>query len=1235
MGILEDIGSSIGNFFASITAPAAQASPSSQQYITTGANPSQDYSVSHGYNYVGSSGVTTTVVQAPIPVSTSPALSKDTMMTTFNAPIIKGNENVASAIQSTIGILTSPLVRAYEIGGLVGAAAYNAGADYGQRANERLIQEPQRQVVNLPVMGSAAITPPILVPDIPQGFGPPGTTTQPGQGTIRGGTMSGADYAGIQVPEVPVRPLTPQNLSTFYVPYGEREQIKVENAKALIDRQTGELGIYQTLYNPDTGKPRNIMNLASSGSRASAQSGMFSEGAALTPNVYEQSTGKYIGTPNLDIVQNPEKYSRLGAEAYGGYVSPLDERKVTSSTQLSRYPIESGNLANLVNPQGVNLSKAEAPGAKIPWTISILSPTIQYMDQTGIIGSPEIVGVSDRLIGGSKVASIAITGGGPVTSESGLKAPFISGGKSRTQESITMEGIQYIEGSPTLRPSDFSLETTRILGGGPVSAGVIGLHDFFFSPGDITTVKKGTPVESAAVTTQGEPYTVTKDLGEGKYEITTITPTTTKQEVSTPIIATTIPAISGFEHGEKQFSERVTGKYFPEMNPAKPTGNIALDYVAGYGRGAYEGLRTKPLTAMVNVGVGLLFVAGGELVAPAVPAFSSMAAGTRLAPVASGVEWIASHNIVPLALTGLYGYSVAERTTAGFKDVSPQAAERFGGITSTEILPMTGGALAFRPIYGGLRAQEIDIKAFAQENPKAGKTGYIKESLGEAVDAGSRPFRSVINDYLALKQEGYVKSPSEYAKMQLIDRPVNYLKAGIQELPGAMGQVSSGVGKVLTEPKPLTAANIGEKISARASTYPEGVVSKMAYGEPTFPDWFTRTTTVKSPDIGGRASLYSEGALGVEAYGEKWLPSLKQIPGYIKISALSFMQELRPSGMPTLGYVPKGGEGAPAIRRDIGGGSSDGRITTKTVGGKQVSGLKAESPLRSIGERGTGIIEEGATRDLSIGRSQDFRGRPVSETMKPMDLGASQTKQGATAIQIMTEPLPRLEPATVGTRALPRIPISPYFRMDVPATQQEIKQRTIQETRVIETTEPTFTILPINVIPSRIAGREISDIMRTERQARSQSMSQETISQQQEKQILSLAMELRPERIMKMSQESLRRQEFTDLQSNRDELRSAYPFDILTRITPITSITQRTDQRIITDFTQDTRTITRITPTIVVPPWLPELGRSALTEQLRMKNYFKFTEYLSFGSPLASIRITGSGTIDLRRLRLK
>ncbi len=172
---------------------------------------------------------------------------------------------------------------------------------------------------------------------------------------------------------------------------------------------------------------RSITNLIGGGGDYAAQSGSISIGRPTSPLVYERDFAHYTegdirgistkwSTPEYqNVLAHPELYSRPGAEAYAGQATIMDDRTlyspakvtpaygspewyseriawgeriaekntaetpqrypeqfqgsfITPAVQISRYPRDSGILANYVTPAGVYYSKTERPDV-IPDTV--------------------------------------------------------------------------------------------------------------------------------------------------------------------------------------------------------------------------------------------------------------------------------------------------------------------------------------------------------------------------------------------------------------------------------------------------------------------------------------------------------------------------------------------------------------------------------------------------------------------------------------------------------------------------------------------------------------------------------------------------------------------------------------------------------------------------------------------------------------------------------------------------
>ena len=214
-----------------------------------------------------------------------------------------------------------------------------------------------------------------------------------------GSMMSPIDMPRGQVAQ-PTYQTPQQKGQSFFVPYGEQRQQEIQNAKMVYAPTSGMVGFYQTpksIYE-DQGFVRKYGFETSGGGPGALQSGMFSA-QPLTPAVYTQESGgtKFAPSANplaaADILRNPEKYSRLGAEAYGGFVQPLDNRVLSPDVQMGRYS-QGGNLANLVNPYGTNEPKSS--WETVPWQIETKgAPAIQSVDISGKLSAPMMIAKAD------------------------------------------------------------------------------------------------------------------------------------------------------------------------------------------------------------------------------------------------------------------------------------------------------------------------------------------------------------------------------------------------------------------------------------------------------------------------------------------------------------------------------------------------------------------------------------------------------------------------------------------------------------------------------------------------------------------------------------------------------------------------------------------------------------------------------------------------------------------------
>jgi len=240
----------------------------------------------------------------------------------------------------------------------------------------------QQAPVLLPVMAASPLTAPVaLATGIGAGaIAAQAMLTQREASPVYSERTGGIDYAHKMISQTVEMPKE----MTLYVSSGRQAQTEVTGINTVLyDRTGGSFVATQVPFG------HTIGNIVTGGSTGSLQSGRFSL-TPLTPVVYTQESGGTKFAPGVneaaarDVLANPSKYSNVGAEAYGGVVKELDNRVLGPDTQMGRYPAETGNLANLVNPYGVNLPKSEF--AEMPWNVPVSSQaTIAAVSKEGVI----------------------------------------------------------------------------------------------------------------------------------------------------------------------------------------------------------------------------------------------------------------------------------------------------------------------------------------------------------------------------------------------------------------------------------------------------------------------------------------------------------------------------------------------------------------------------------------------------------------------------------------------------------------------------------------------------------------------------------------------------------------------------------------------------------------------------------------------------------------------------------
>lgn len=154
-----------------------------------------------------------------------------------------------------------------------------------------------------------------------------------------------------------------------YMPIGDVSQ-QLRNGTKVNYSPGGAFDISQVVKSDTPGFERIYPMITGGGSDYALQSGMVS-GKALTPVVYDEYGMTPLWTADkastvASILANPDQYSRLGSELYGGKVSPLDGRTMqdqftngTVSTMPGRYAPESMNYAMLPGLLSPNTQKGD------------------------------------------------------------------------------------------------------------------------------------------------------------------------------------------------------------------------------------------------------------------------------------------------------------------------------------------------------------------------------------------------------------------------------------------------------------------------------------------------------------------------------------------------------------------------------------------------------------------------------------------------------------------------------------------------------------------------------------------------------------------------------------------------------------------------------------------------------------------------------------------------------------
>jgi hypothetical protein len=855
------------------------------------------------------------------------------------------------------------------------------------------------------------------------------------------------DKSGAPIPyteTTPVRDLTSGMLSgsrmvaaleggrtvDIYSPWGEYTQVKTENAKGLLGYNTGELGIYVKPYGHST------YMLTGGGGRNALQSGMFSVDKALTPYVVDRGdVGSYVLPSGTGM-------SRLGAEAYGGFVRPLDDRTLAPNDAISRYFGEgANNLANFVAQ--VAGGKAEAPGAKIPWSVGANAPALQYMDKSGVIaGSAIEIPGAGRIVGSKTVASVGGTSD-IVYSEATVKQPFVS---ARYNAAPASQIVQ-----PT---GEIEIPFTGFKFKAPIVSDVMA----FFQPQQkVEFTKSGETVLPSETKLVGE--TVTPISGGNittKYYETTGGKQTDYSGVATPV-----PGSSGYdkfnqgirdflklpsaESGERALSVAAWANpmtlpfKIEEQITGKPSYGASVLGVEGQYRQFYE----QPAAFALNLGIG---AAIGGVAKGVEAAYIGTKAMTAERVISQGGVYRAAEQVggsvmgrAPQVLGALYAADIGMRSTDGLSNFSPvSVTQRAKGIIAQEAVPMGIGLGLPGAAVKAAKVSDIGYQSAVQEGTATGRFDYyVKQPVGSAYEVAATPVARARLEFPQFVEEAggsTVKGAVKYGMYKTgMEQPVSpeLIRPTIpQESEFATGSVYARDQTVSGRVKALFDRPYQSEATRNYYDY-EGIV-KDAYPQRVGRD-IPRPKDVAQDVLASAYSKYYDLRAGAartpapEVVRPNVAPENEYAFRYDNMPALTRISSLSPSRiipLSTFGEVAplggvvsvtKGGSGGTGPTTPS-GGSPPGQALKfrKTSLG---TGVAKEPSLASMGFKEAPAAKGSAAKASSrTGSAIDYRGKPASATMKPMtreSLGY-RGKQAAGQQAILTEQLPMVEGMTQG-----------------------------------------------------------------------------------------------------------------------------------------------------------------------------------------------------------------------------
>ncbi len=786
-----------------------------------------------------------------------------------------------------------------------------------------------------------------------------------------------------------VQPLSEGLVKNLYVPEGKYMQQELSNVKLGVSAP-GEYAIYKELPKGFDGQTRYTRDvntgeltqyqLLGGGGRAAIQSGTVGT-AAATKAVYGEgrvgfgdlvqpqviapgamasplTAGQIAGIAKTKDAR--DILSGLGAEGYGGVVTRLDNRTLGTITYEDVSNRAAWNLAAYLNPTDVNKSKAELPGANIPWSISGKQPAIFMMDETGattqgvavrpfgayvktgkevsapantlIIGGaagvrygPSIVG-TDRLVGGGKVASV------PQTTQT-LPSPFVSGTEIKPTGEIgipfteTKVRIPYVSDLLSyVSPSAFvSGRASSVEEINPKKTGGIDYANVFIQPE--TNKPTRTLIERV-----GEPKVTTAyNPATGVFEATA----TQDLKATTLPETKTVYTFTGTER--KSAYDKMLDENFRKYIPDVETGEKALEIsqlfnplnqresISGvvsrslvYGAADRLGIDTTELkragdyvTALTSPTKGQyqLLYERPETMPVSYALGGVFGAGTRgLGAVAARSEVLtkaapAISRIANVVLPAAYGASITYESTGGLKELAPENIAAIRARATQEIYPMAKGfGVGYAlPEIAGAGKPTITSISRTMAGESATTTELMKPSYIDII-------KSNLPTYTGLKAK-YIEARTPGTAMSAPAAAERYVKTGAERSTYRYGTTS--------RENPSLARN-----RANTEFYRERLQSRPS-----------SQMSAKDPMLKVMGEQPRESRIGVTAMGGK-----SEITGFlVQESPLIAMRDVARTGQSKIAGMLAQYQKAPPVKTPYTG------VETKTPGGVLASKVESIS----------------------------------------------------------------------------------------------------------------------------------------------------------------------------------------------------------------------------------------------------------------------------------------------------